>query len=125
MEDRVMDAGSATEVPVGGRRHRRQPERATGKGGGFRADVEGLRAVAVLLVLLYHAGLPGLPGGFIGVDVFFVISGFLITGQLLNELERRDTISLTRFYARRAKRLLPAAAVVLVATTFMTWAFMP
>jgi peptidoglycan/LPS O-acetylase OafA/YrhL len=127
MEDWLMDAGSATDTPVTGRRHRRKPARgrAGAKGGGFRADVEGLRAIAVVLVLLYHAGLPGLPGGFIGVDVFFVISGFLITGLLVAELEKRNTISLTRFYARRAKRLLPAAAVVLVTTTFLVWAFTP
>jgi peptidoglycan/LPS O-acetylase OafA/YrhL len=127
MEDRVRDAGSGTETSVTGRRHRRRSDRghAGDSGGGFRADVEGLRAVAVLLVLLFHAGVPGVPGGFIGVDVFFVISGFLITGLLVSELEKRNTISLTRFYARRAKRLLPAAAVVLVTTTLLVWAFTP
>jgi peptidoglycan/LPS O-acetylase OafA/YrhL len=82
----------------------------------FRGDVAGLRAVAVGLVLLFHAGLPYLPGGFVGVDVFFVISGFLITGQLVKEIERTGRVSLTGFYARRAKRILPAAAVVLIAT---------
>jgi peptidoglycan/LPS O-acetylase OafA/YrhL len=82
----------------------------------FRPDLEGLRAVAVGLVLLYHAGVAGFGGGFIGVDVFFVLSGFLITGLLARELRARDTISLPAFYARRARRLLPAAAVVLVAT---------
>jgi peptidoglycan/LPS O-acetylase OafA/YrhL len=89
---------------------------------GFRPDVEGMRAVAVGLVLLYHAGLRFLPGGFIGVDVFFVISGFLITSMLVREVERSGTVSLRRFYARRAKRLLPAAAVVLVCTAVLTWA---
>ncbi len=88
---------------------------------GYRPDIEGLRAVAVLLVLLYHAGLPFLPGGFVGVDVFFVISGFLITGLLIRELEQHGKVSLSRFYARRAKRLLPATAVVLVATALLTW----
>ena len=86
-----------------------------------RLDIEGLRAVAIILVLLYHAGLP-VTGGFIGVDVFFVISGFLITGLLLRELETTGGVSLPRFYARRAKRLLPAAGVVLVATAVLTWA---
>ncbi len=81
----------------------------------FRPDVEGLRGIAVLLVVLFHAGLP-VPGGFIGVDVFFVISGFLITGLLLREHERAGVVSFARFYARRVRRLLPAAAVVLVAT---------
>jgi peptidoglycan/LPS O-acetylase OafA/YrhL len=92
---------------------------------GFRGDVEGLRAVAVGLVLLYHARLPFMTGGFIGVDVFFVISGFLITGQLVRELETTGRISLARFYARRAKRLLPATAVVLVATTALVLVFVP
>ncbi len=88
---------------------------------GFRPDIEGMRAVAILLVLVYHAGLPFLPGGFVGVDVFFVISGFLITGLLIKELETKGRVSLPRFYARRAKRLLPATALVLVVTTVLTW----
>jgi len=91
----------------------------------FRADVEGLRAVAVGLVLLYHAGLPFVPGGFVGVDVFFVISGFLITGLLTNELRRTGTISLSAFYSRRAKRLLPAAVLVLAATVAMAFLLLP
>ena len=92
---------------------------------GYRPDIEGMRAVAIGLVLYYHAGLPFLPGGFIGVDVFFVISGFLITGLLIRELEQHGTISLSRFYARRAKRLLPATAVVLTATALLTWLTAP
>jgi len=91
----------------------------------FRPDVQGLRAVAVGLVLLYHAGIPLTPGGFVGVDVFFVISGFLITSLLVGEYERTGRISLAGFYARRAKRLLPAAAVVLAATVALTMAFVP
>lgn len=83
---------------------------------GFRADIEGLRAVAVLAVVLYHAGLPGVRGGYIGVDVFFVVSGFLITGLLSRELTTTGTIRLDRFYGARARRLLPAAATVGVAT---------
>ncbi|MDT7855240.1 acyltransferase family protein [Rubrivirga sp. S365] len=82
----------------------------------FRADIEGLRAVAVLLVVLYHAGVPGFGGGYIGVDVFFVLSGYLITWLLVHEAEETGTVDLVRFYARRARRLLPAVAVVLVAT---------
>ncbi|MEV0456254.1 acyltransferase family protein [Catellatospora methionotrophica] len=103
------------------------PTPAAGTHGGhpFRGDVAGLRAVAVLLVLLYHAGVPFLPGGFVGVDVFFVISGFLITGQLVKEIERTGRVSLAGFYARRAKRILPAAAVVLVATAGLVWQFAP
>jgi peptidoglycan/LPS O-acetylase OafA/YrhL len=91
------------------------PGVATSKDG-FRSDVEGLRGLAVLVVVLFHAGLAGLAGGFVGVDVFFVISGFLITGLLLREHERTGRIGLLHFYARRARRLLPAALVVLVAT---------
>lgn len=78
----------------------------------LRFDVQGLRAVAVLLVVAFHAGLP-VPGGFIGVDVFLVISGFVITGMLLREIEATGTISLRNFYSRRVKRLLPALALVI------------
>ena len=80
----------------------------------FRGDVQGMRAVAVVAVIVGHAGVA--PGGFIGVDVFFVISGFLITGLLLAEAARTDRISLTGFYARRARRILPAATLVLLVT---------
>jgi peptidoglycan/LPS O-acetylase OafA/YrhL len=83
---------------------------------GFRPDVEGLRGIAVLVVVLFHAGLAGMAGGFVGVDVFFVISGFLITGLLVREHERTGRIDLLHFYARRARRLLPAAIIVLIAT---------
>ncbi len=82
----------------------------------FRADIQGLRAVAVLLVVLYHAGVPGLTGGYVGVDVFFVISGFLITGHLVREIASTGRLRLGAFYARRIRRLLPAAVVVLVVT---------
>jgi peptidoglycan/LPS O-acetylase OafA/YrhL len=81
----------------------------------FRPDIEGLRAVAVVLVVAFHAGVPGIGGGFVGVDVFFVISGFLVTGILFDELQRTGGISLRSFYARRVRRLLPLAAFVLVA----------
>ena len=81
----------------------------------FRPDLEGLRGVAVLLVVAYHAGLP-VGGGFIGVDVFFVLSGFLITGLLVRERERSGRIDLMAFYGRRVRRILPAAAVVVAAT---------
>src|ERR1700757_3753422 len=83
---------------------------------GFRPDIEGLRAVAVIAVVLYHAGIPGVAGGYIGVDVFFVISGFLITGLLWQEVATTNTVALGRFYGARARRLLPAAATVGVAT---------
>ncbi len=85
-------------------------------GSAFRADVEGLRAVAVLAVVLFHAEVPGFSGGFVGVDVFFVISGFLITGLLWREVESTGTVRLRRFYGARARRLLPAGVLVLITT---------
>ncbi|MFI7607507.1 acyltransferase family protein [Micromonospora sp. NPDC049366] len=91
----------------------------------FRGDIEGMRAVAVLLVLVGHAGLAGLPGGFVGVDVFFVISGFLITGLLVKELAETGRLSIAGFYARRVRRLLPAAAVVLLASLLLAYLFLP
>jgi len=81
----------------------------------FRPDVEGLRAVAVLMVVIAHANIGVLPGGYVGVDVFFVISGFLITGLLLKAHDH-GRLSLAEFYARRVRRILPAASLVLIAT---------
>ncbi len=81
----------------------------------FRPDIDGLRAVAVLAVVLFHAGAPGFDGGFVGVDVFFVISGFLITQRVVASREAGD-FTFGHFYARRARRLLPAAATTLLAT---------
>ncbi|MCH1866475.1 acyltransferase family protein [Nocardioides sp. CFH 31398] len=83
----------------------------------FRPDIQGLRAVAVVLVALDHARVGPFSGGFVGVDVFFVVSGFLITGLLLAEIDRTGRLSLLDFYARRARRILPAACLVLVATS--------
>jgi peptidoglycan/LPS O-acetylase OafA/YrhL len=83
---------------------------------GFRPDIEGLRAVAVVAVVLFHAGVPGVGGGFIGVDVFFVISGFLITGMLWREVSTTGGVRLGLFYGARARRLLPASAAVGVVT---------
>ena len=83
----------------------------------LRGDIQGMRAIAVLLVLVYHAGFNFLPGGYIGVDCFFVISGYLITGLLLREVERAGRIDLVGFYGRRIRRLLPAAVLVLLCTT--------
>lgn len=92
----------------------------------FRPDVEGLRAIAILLVALYHAGLPILPGGFIGVDLFFVLSGYLITGLLVKEIESTGTVNFSSFYARRARRLIPAAAVIVVLTLLVAqWVYAP
>jgi peptidoglycan/LPS O-acetylase OafA/YrhL len=81
-----------------------------------RGDIQGLRALAVLLVAFGHAGVGFLEGGFVGVDVFFVLSGFLITGLLLAEARANGSISLSSFYVRRARRILPAAVLTLLAT---------
>ena len=89
-------------------------ETATSRG--HRRDIEGLRATAVLGVVLYHAGFTPLAGGYAGVDVFFVLSGFLITGGLWDELRDHGRIRFGAFYARRARRLLPAAALVIAVT---------
>ena len=83
---------------------------------GDRRDIQGLRALAVVLVIVDHLAVPGVAGGYLGVDVFFVVSGFLITGLLLREHDTRGRVSISTFYARRARRILPAATVVLVAT---------
>lgn len=87
----------------------------------FRRDVEGLRAVAVVAVVLFHAGVSWLSGGYVGVDVFFVISGFLITGLLLREHEQRGRISIPGFYARRARRILPAAMLVITLSVLASY----
>jgi peptidoglycan/LPS O-acetylase OafA/YrhL len=91
----------------------------------FRQDLEGLRAVAVLAVVLFHAGVPGVGGGFTGVDVFFVISGFLITGMLYREVSTAGTVRLGRFYGARARRLLPASAAVGVVTAIASAILLP
>jgi len=89
----------------------------------YQAHIDGLRAVAVSSVLLYHLSPDLLPGGFVGVDIFFVISGYLITSIILREIERGE-FSMLRFLERRARRLLPALAVVLTATTVAAWALL-
>jgi peptidoglycan/LPS O-acetylase OafA/YrhL len=86
---------------------------------GFRPDIEGMRGIAVLLVVLFHCGVPGFQGGFIGVDVFFALSGYLITGIILKEITRTGKLSFRNFYARRVRRLLPAAGLVVVCTLLL------
>lgn len=92
-----------------------QPPQDPG-GATFRPDIEGLRAIAVLLVIAYHFKLGPFHGGLVGVDVFFVLSGFLITSLLIRELQSTGTVSLPDFWARRARRLLPASCLVIVVT---------
>lgn len=90
----------------------------------YRPDIDGLRAIAVMSVILFHAGLTQFSGGFVGVDVFFVISGFLITTILIKDQERGG-ISISKFYQRRAKRIMPVLFVVILATLPVTWMFLP
>lgn len=91
----------------------------------FRADIQGMRALAVLLVVAYHTGALGVVGGYVGVDVFFVISGFLITNHLVAQLAERGKITFGDFYARRARRILPASFTVLLATIVAVMVFTP
>jgi peptidoglycan/LPS O-acetylase OafA/YrhL len=86
---------------------------------GYRGDIEGLRAIAILLVVGAHAGVPWLRGGFVGVDVFFVLSGFLITGLLVQEITRTGRLGFADFYIRRLRRLLPALMVMLIGTSLL------
>src|SRR5688500_15358995 len=90
-------------------------------GSGFRPDIDGLRAIAVLLVLLFHARTPGFGAGFVGVDVFFVISGYLISRILLREMRENGSVDLGAFWARRVRRLLPACALMLLVTALTGW----
>jgi len=89
---------------------------------GYQPGLDGLRAISVIAVILYHAGFGWMPGGFLGVEVFFVVSGYLITSLLINERERDGSVSLRGFWTRRARRLFPALAVVLLAVTL--WALL-
>jgi len=89
----------------------------------YRADIDGLRAIAVLSVVLYHVGVPGFQGGFVGVDVFFVISGYLIASLIDGEIAQHD-FSLLRFYERRIRRIFPALFAVIAVCAFMAWIFL-
>ena len=114
-----MRTVSASDVTVEGRHRRvRQPQPP---GDQFRPDIEGMRAIAVALVILFHAYHIPFTGGFVGVDVFFVISGFLITSLLLKERTRTGRVSIAGFYARRVRRILPASTLVVVVTLFASY----
>ncbi|MBB3428307.1 peptidoglycan/LPS O-acetylase OafA/YrhL [Rhizobium sp. BK312] len=91
-----------------------------GAGLAYRRDIDGLRALAIVPVVLYHAGIPGFSGGFVGVDVFFVISGFLMASLISGEIAR-DDFSLIRFYERRVRRIFPALFAVLIASFVAAW----
>jgi len=91
----------------------------------FRRDIEGLRAVAILAVVLYHAHVGVVPGGYVGVDVFFVISGYLITDHLFREVSGSGTVSFGSFYGRRIRRLLPASFLVIAATAVASAIILP
>lgn len=99
--------------------------RAGAAAAGFRPEIQALRALAVAGVVLFHLWPNRMTGGYIGVDVFFVISGYLITSHIVRELESNGTISLSRFYARRIRRLLPAAMLVLAVTAVATAFLVP
>ncbi|HJP98498.1 MAG TPA: acyltransferase [Rhodanobacteraceae bacterium] len=92
---------------------------------GYRPDIEGLRAVAILLVVAVHAGVAWLPGGFVGVDVFYVLSGYLITGLLVQETSTTGHLGFANFYARRLLRLLPALLLMLAASCILAKLVMP
>lgn len=90
----------------------------------YRPDIDGLRSIAVTAVVLFHAGLTALPGGYVGVDVFFVISGYLITRQVVSGVGR-SSFSFSEFYLRRVRRLLPAALTTAAATVIVALVFLP
>jgi len=96
------------------------PEARLNSDSGYRPDIDGLRAVAVLAVVIFHNFPGNLRGGFVGVDIFFVISGYLISGIILRDLHT-EKFSYARFYARRIRRIFPALAVVLLVTMPLAW----
>lgn len=113
------------EEPVSWQDRLRDALRPAPKYSRVRGDIEGLRAIAVLWVLFYHLHVPGFRGGFSGVDVFFVISGLLITSHLLSEVQEHGRLDLVRFYGGRVRRLIPAATIVLLFTVVVGWLVLP
>ena len=90
----------------------------------YRPEIDGLRALAVLPVIFFHANFNLFQGGFVGVDIFFVISGYLITRVIFSEI-LQSSFSITSFYERRARRILPALFTILIFTTFFSWHLLP
>src|SRR4051794_9919533 len=96
------------------------PEATRPRSTAYRPDIDGLRALAVTAVVLFHVQVPGFPGGYVGVDVFFVISGYLITGLLRKDIQDGG-LSLRQFYLRRVRRLVPALLLVTLVTSALSW----
>ncbi|MEU5700097.1 acyltransferase family protein [Streptomyces aurantiacus] len=124
MSSSTTSTGIRTSTSVGIRTLPASGGTAPPRGHALRLDIQGLRAVAVGLVVLSHAGVSQVGGGYIGVDIFFVISGFLITALLLRELAATGRVSVRSFYARRALRLLPASSLVIAVTLGGAWLFL-
>ncbi|PWJ56036.1 Peptidoglycan/LPS O-acetylase OafA/YrhL, contains acyltransferase and SGNH-hydrolase domains [Quadrisphaera granulorum] len=120
-----LGAPPETRAAGDGAAPRRSETPVQGAARSTRKDIQGLRAVAVLLVVLYHAGLPGLSGGYVGVDVFFVVSGFLMTAHLLKRLRSTGRVGMVDFYARRVRRLFPMALLVVLVTLIAAWFVVP
>jgi peptidoglycan/LPS O-acetylase OafA/YrhL len=116
-------ADDSPPVKDGSSTDRSRPAATTERG--MRLEIQGVRGLALVLVLLCHADVPFAVGGFVGLDVFFVLSGFLITGLIVSELDRTGSLSFARFYGRRAKRLLPLAAFVLAVVVAGSLAIFP
>jgi peptidoglycan/LPS O-acetylase OafA/YrhL len=106
-DERLLLTGNEAGTPPGDRK--------------FRPDVQGMRAIAIFLALVYHAGIPGFKGGYVGIEVFFVISGFVITGLLLRERDSTGRTSLRSFYGRRVRRIMPAATLVIIVTVIASY----
>jgi peptidoglycan/LPS O-acetylase OafA/YrhL len=114
----ILQNEAQSPDPSDGLLSRRHKTRSSG----FRSDIEGLRAVAILLIVGYHAGIPGFSGGFIGVDVFFVISGYLITRRLLEDSTAAGAVPFSDFWARRIRRLVPGLALMVAVTLVVSLA---
>jgi peptidoglycan/LPS O-acetylase OafA/YrhL len=124
--DRQLGAVALRPRPLANRSSgRRRPAASPARRSTLRAEIQALRAIAVALVVVYHLWPSVLPGGFVGVDVFFAISGFLITSLLLREIERTGKVSVAAFWARRARRILPAALVTVLVCAIATVLFVP